>query len=101
MVRARGRKLFLVLYAAFGPLLLQSLYIYGRHSWRGNTQPFDIPILVVAVVSGAVCAFQGLPGSRLVRACVTVVYLASMTALALFAGLFVDCSQGNCDPWAN
>jgi hypothetical protein len=90
MPRARGRKLFLVLYAAFGPALLWSLYVYGRLHLRLDTGPFAIPVLVAAVVSGAACAFQGLPGSRLVRTGVTLVYLVSMTALALYAGLFVE-----------
>jgi hypothetical protein len=96
MVRARGRKLFLILYAAIGPLLLWCVYVSVRERLGISTARMDDTVLLVAVVSGAACAFQGLPGNRLVRSGVTLVYLASMTALTLFAGLYFECSQGNC-----
>jgi hypothetical protein len=87
---SRARRLFLVFYAAFGPTLLWSLYALARN--RGTLSfaaPFDDLVLIAAVTSGAWGAYLGLPGSRLARSSLTVVYLICMTVLVLYVGILL------------
>jgi hypothetical protein len=58
--------------------------------------PFDDLVLIGAVASGAWAAYRGLPGGRLARSSLTVVYLIFMTGLVLYVGIWVACSVGRC-----
>jgi hypothetical protein len=94
---SRARKLFLVFHAAFGPTLLWGLYASARN--RGMLSfaaPFDDLVLITAVLSGACGAYLGLPGSRLARSSLTVIYLICMTGLVLYVGIWFACSSGRC-----
>jgi hypothetical protein len=94
---SRARKLLLVFYAAFGPILLWSLYASARNSGMLSfAAPFDDLVLIGAVASGAWGAYRGLPGSRLARSGLTVVYLICMTGLVLYVGIWFACSMGRC-----
>jgi hypothetical protein len=53
-------------------------------------------VLFVTVGSGAYCVFLGLPGNRLVRSGVTLVYFLCMTVLVLYVGLTIECSRRTC-----
>jgi hypothetical protein len=97
VLTARTRKRILITYAAIGPLLLSSLYLLCRDSGlipsRGTV---DIIVFAFAAISGGYCAFLGLPGHRLVRAGVTVVYCGCMAALVVYETFAIECARGNC-----
>jgi len=96
-LNARTRKRILITSAAIGPILLWSLYTVSRD--RGLVpalERLDDVVLFVAVTSGAYCAFRGLPGHRLVRAGVALVYAVCMTFLVLLVALNIECARGSC-----
>jgi hypothetical protein len=91
---ARARKRFLMAYAAAGPILLWSLYAMCRDRGLIPSEPtLSGAVLFVTVGSGAYCVFLGLPGNRLVRSGVTLLYFLCMTVLVLYVSLTIECSR--------
>ena len=96
-MNARTRKRFLMTHAAVGPILLWSLYAVCRDRGVIPIAPtLNDAVLFVTVGSGAYCVFLGLPGNRLVRSGVTLVYFLCMTVLVLYVGLTIECSRRTC-----
>jgi hypothetical protein len=96
-LNTQTRKRILITYAAIGPILLWSLYTVSRD--RGLVpalERLNDVVLFVAVASGAYCAFRGLPGHRLVRAGVALVYAVCMTYVVLLVALSIECAHGKC-----
>ena len=56
----------------------------------------DDVVLLLVLLSGGLGTYVGLPGTRWVRAVVTVIYLACMTWLVLFVGVWMECSLTHC-----
>jgi len=94
-----SRRRLLVAYAAVGPLILWISYTAARY--RGffpDLAELDDLVLLIAVGSGAYCAFRTSPGEGLARVAVAFIYGLAMAFVVLYLTSGIECAFGFCGP---